>query len=181
MTGLHSIVAFVRVRPHFSNNYISGIDDDVVRLLVIAALSAAPTDAIFNLLMKDDRLAPWSVFVGAVGMLVQGLRSGATSAALASTCFSMWRMHRARRPPFTLFGDHKAEESELFSTAARPHDVVAQRIFDLLELGFPAEPVIAGLQLPEQVSWSSLRDEQWLLYAAFPQSPAVLSQYDAMP
>ena len=78
-----------------------------------------------NLLMKDDRvplvltdldsefqiallqihtLPPevWSVLEATVGVLVQGLRSGAMSASLASTCFSMWRIHRARLPPFIL-------------------------------------------------------------------------------
>ena len=57
--GLHSIVAFVRAKPHFSKDHISGwekIDDDVLRLFVITALSAAPADSTLNLLVKGDRL-----------------------------------------------------------------------------------------------------------------------------
>ena len=83
---------------------------------------------------------------------------------------------------FTLCGDHEAEKLEAFRTAARPHDVLGQRLHDLLELGFPEESVIAGLQLHEQVSMSSFgsRAGAWQLYAAFTASPAVLRQYDAM-
>ena len=105
-----------------------------------------------------------------------------SSAALASTCSPMRRMHRVRLPPFTLCGDHQAEKLEAFRTAARPYAVVSQQIFDQLELGFPVESVTGGLQLLEQVSLSSLTVEQWHGCCPFlTPSPAVLCQCDAMP
>ena len=92
-------------------------------------------------------------------------------------------MHRARLSPFTLCGDHKAKKLEALRTAARPHDVLGQRIFDLLEVRFPVESDIAGLQLLDQVSWNSLTVEQGHASCTrlFTPSHAVLCQYDAMP
>ena len=204
VTGLHYIVAFVRARPHFSKFCIS---DGVLRLFVITALTAAPTDAMLDLLMKDDRLPlvltdldtevqiallqthtlppeVWSVFAGAPWLclykacdLVQSGRLWRPRVSPSGACIEL----DCRFSPSC--GDHKAEKLEAFRTAPRPHDVVSQQIYDLLELGFPVESVIAGLQLLEQVSWSSLTVEQehGCCTRLLRNHPQFCCQYDAMP
>ena len=57
---------------------------------------------------------------------------------------------------------------EAFRTAARPHDVVAQRVYDLLELGV-------------RHRWTAVARAGVLEQLDSRVAPAVLSQYDAMP
>lgn len=186
VTGLHSMVEFLRARGEVGQFYLSGWDKanaQVKHLFVIAGLAGSPTDLMLSTFFRDDRvplvidglcvavhdaivdidclpLNVWMVYAAAIDGSVTKVRSDTIGAILTSVCFSMWRLAPARSLPYTLCGDDKDAKLDQLMAAEPPRDTVSRKVFDLLELGFPRETLRSGLHLMGQMSWSSNVVEQ---------------------
>ena len=163
VTGLRSMVEFLRARGDVGQFYLGGWDkanSEVKRLFVIAGLAGSPTDLMLSTFFRDDRvplvldglcvgvhdaivdidrlpLNVLMVYAAAVDASMTKVRSDTIGAILTSACFSMWRLAPARSLPYTLRGDDKEAKLDQLMGAEPPRDIVSRKVFDLLELGFP--------------------------------------------
>lgn len=187
ITGMHKMIDFLRAKPHCSQYYMNGWDKmnaSVKHLFVVAGLAGGPTDFMLKTFFKDDRVplvigevdagvaeelvklsnlpaAVWCVLACAVDGAVQGIRSDTIAASMTSVCFSMWRLDRVRHLPFSLCGpDAEAKLDAMLAREEAPADIVASKIRQLDEVGYPRETILAGISLIGQMSWSSMVVEQ---------------------
>ena len=188
MVGLGSVVTEILDDPACSNYHIGGfqhLSSDLTRFATLTSLVAYPSDAALQLLLKDDRVAQnvegfkatisseiefvssisaevWELLAGVSDCSSGALRSDAIDGVHVIGGFMTYRIfkHLYAMPWALCVGDDLPQNLSGLKAGGRPTEQTARKIYDLLQLDFPVEHLIAGLNLARQASWSTVVSEQ---------------------
>lgn len=187
VTGISSLIEFVRKRPGASEYYIHGWDrrgKSGNAICVIAALAGGPAESFLEGLLQDDRIAL------NILMLEDGVRAAlrrlealdmqifeylatltnktamelytcVLQAARTSVAFFTFRCLRSvREEPFVYcFGDIKDNLLGLAS-GPQPCEPCSQQAWRLLRAGYPLEPLVEVWEQIKAAPWSTVGIEQ---------------------
>lgn len=185
-TGLDSLLAHIRAKRSESDYFLHGVErctSEVREFFGAASIAAWVSDSILELMLADDRVPRqmgdideelrlevqyvselpqpvMNLLATAIGCSSRSLRSKATSAALTSAAYIVWKLQPAKELPWTLCGPDMEQQVQALYEGARPTEPTAQKIWDLLQLGFDRQSIFAGLSLMSNIGWSSTPTEQ---------------------
>jgi hypothetical protein len=187
LTGLESLVAFIREAPASSDFHISGfarLCPDMKKFCAAASLASYVTDAFLSEMMDDPRLPMrlaflkqcvleeqqwldglpsqvWEPIAEVVGCAAPELRADTIAAGHISVAFLHARVFsEAEKHPWSLAcGDIPANLEEL-ANGPEPVERTARKIWRLLQLNFNRHDIQQGLELLLDCSWGTASAEQ---------------------
>ena len=187
LTGLESLVAFIREDSASSDFHIAGfarLSPDMKKFCAAASLASYVTDAFLSEMMDDPRLPMrlaflkqcvleeqqwldglpsqvWVPIAEVVGCAAPELRADTISAGHISVAFLHTRVFsEAEKHPWSLASGDIATNLEELANGPEPVERTARKIWRLLQLNFNRDDIQQGLQLLLDCSWGTASAEQ---------------------
>jgi len=187
LTGISSLIDYVRTIPGTSDYYIKGHlrrGASGNKTCVIAALASAPSEAILAHIMQDDRVALHLAFLEDLALtelqhidLISDdvfehlssitnarpivLRSAVARAARTSVAFINYKIFAfARKPPFCFCVGEVKQNLIDMANGPQPIESISAQAWRLLRTGYPIEPLVELWDEIKNVPWSSNGVEQ---------------------
>ena len=186
LLGLQDYVEEVLATPGTSTYHLRGfgfLDAEALRMTAVFAISSAVSDSALSMLLADDRLPlilqdfendvreeaelvenlqdnTIAAVATACGVSTSLLRDQAAKSAWVQASFLIERVRAAHEPPWSLVLKPPDEALHEIEHGERPEEEVTQKLYDLLQLGYPRATLKRLLYLLSQASWSSTPVEQ---------------------
>lgn len=190
LTGIDSLVAYIRKNPTTSDYDIHGFDrlnEDVRHFVALAAMVSYPSDALLSELLEDSRIPrrlaaltetvdselDWLASVGShvweplasmasrADLSGQVLRSECLHAAHISRGFMQHRFFAAASEyPWRLATGDQDANLASLMSGPKPAEECAGKIWELLHLGFNKNQIKQGLELVLDAPWGTASAEQ---------------------
>ena len=187
LTGLESLVAFIREDPASSDFHIVGfvrLSPEMKKFSAAAALASYVSDAFLSEMMEDPRLpmrlaflkqcvqdeqqwldslpfSVWESMAEVVGGAARELRTDTIAAGHISMAFLQNRVFsEAEKHPWSLASGDIASNLDALATGPEPVERTARKIWRLLQLNFNRYDLEQGLQLLLDCPWSTACTEQ---------------------
>lgn len=187
IVGVSSLVDYCVADSKSSSYYVQGwqrVGEDCKALFGAVAMSSFVADSALQLILDDGRLprilgdvdrdlmaqvefvcgmspAVWSCVARACGLNERTLVDDSIMSAVTQAAYIHYKTKPAREYPYKLNrGDKLSNLSELKAMPDRPSEETTGKIWELLQRGVPAEDLLPGLDLLDQVDWSGTPVEQ---------------------
>ena len=189
LLGLKSLVSYIRRETPASDFHIHGFGrlekPGASKFLVLASMVSYVPDAALQATMEDPRLAlnidhvkevmydelgwlqtialpVWETLGKICGESAFTMRSQALSCAHKASAFFDFRvLSKVKQLPWTLtMGDKNANLDSLVSSATKPSDPVALKIYKLVKAGYSRQKLCLALDLLADCSWATNCTEQ---------------------
>jgi hypothetical protein len=180
ITGLDALVKYICSQPKTSLYYLGNYksDPDINSFIARVAISSFVSDAALALLLEDDRVPRqwealqieicdelaylnglpmeiWSLVAVGCSLSSFDLRSKCVQGGYIQASFIFWRLRAATRLPWSLvIGDRRQNLLDL-AAGPSPGDLTSWKIYQLMQLGFPIDQLLDGVELLSRLSWSS--------------------------
>ena len=174
LLGIESLVSYCLTTKRASGYNLGNFapSADVKSFFASIGIASHVAESALNVYMDDDRSASnleeidweiasevcfvesiseqvWNTIAKAVGATSAALRDRTIAAAHAQASALRWRLAEHRELPLSLLhGDRRANLGELRLQEERPVELgIAAKIWDLLQINFPVEQILEGLEL----------------------------------
>ena len=180
ITGLDALVKYIcsqtKVSLYFLGNYQP--DGTINSFVTRVAISSFVSDAALAMLLEDDRVPRqwealqteiydelaylnsipmeiWSLLAVGCSLSSSELQSKCVQGGYIQASFIFMRLRAATRLPWSLvIGDRRQNLADL-AAGSPPEDLTSLKIYRLMQLGFPIDQLLEGVELLSRLSWSS--------------------------
>ena len=180
LTGIDSLVRYTCGLPHVSDFHLGNYQPDAASNYFVArvAISSFVCDSAMAILLEDDRVPRqwqslqteindeldylhsipmdiWSLVSNGCSVTGFQLQTACLQGGYIQASFVLWRLRAATRLPWSLVIGDRRHNLEKLAAGPPPEDLTSWKIYKLMQLGFPIESLLDGLELLSRLSWSS--------------------------